>query len=158
MGGRNGGWADLVNLCHRHHLEAGERRTSERDVFKARYKIDLRQLADDLAKRYMPDLITAWAALSLGGYDLDALLGWIHRRMQREVEHRAYVRKAHSTARRTEESCGAAPGRFGCVWDGLPDLDRGALSWAVFGDLGVPYTSGPGHLAWELCEAAGWPS
>ncbi len=80
MGGCGGGWADTLPLCVRHHDEAGERRGSARAAFEARYKIDLRRLADDLAQHYMPNLAKAWTTGTLApGYDHDALFGWVRR-------------------------------------------------------------------------------
>lgn len=40
-GGVKGDKHDLVNLCHAHHEEAGEYRTSKRAEFEALYEIDL---------------------------------------------------------------------------------------------------------------------
>lgn len=87
MGGRGGGWADQAPLCAFHHRESGERRTEQRAKFEARYKVNLRQVADDLAARYMVGLAKAWLAGELQpGYDLDALLGWVRRFCERGHE------------------------------------------------------------------------
>jgi len=55
MGGAGGDRRDLVPLCSGHHLEAGERRTSARQAFEARYDLDLeaeaRRIAVDLDDR-----------------------------------------------------------------------------------------------------------
>jgi hypothetical protein len=50
MGGAKGDRRDLVPLCHRHHLEAGEFRTTQRTEFEKRYGIDLVAEADRIAR------------------------------------------------------------------------------------------------------------
>jgi hypothetical protein len=50
MGGCKGDRRDLVPLCHRHHLEAGEFRTTQRTEFEKRYGIDLVAEADRIAR------------------------------------------------------------------------------------------------------------
>lgn len=80
MGGCGGGWADIGPLCRVHHREAGERRTSQREAFEARYEISLRRVADEHARHYMSDLAKLWVAGALGpGYDREALFGWVRR-------------------------------------------------------------------------------
>jgi hypothetical protein len=81
---------------------------------------------------------------ALDTYELDALLGWVRRRMDR------------------------VPGQFRAAttngFDIVPVLfppDHDALAHAIMLDLGQPFTSDPSGehgLAWSLCEAVGWPS
>lgn len=84
MGGCGGGWADLVHLCVKHHEEAGERRTSARVAFEARYGINLSDLADENARPVMAILVREWERLD--GYDKEALYGWVRRQLARELE------------------------------------------------------------------------
>lgn len=88
MGGVHGGWADTVGLCTRHHREAGEQRTEARSAFDQRYAIDLRALADALAKDRIAGLVRAWLAdpNAVTGYDLEAMLGWTQRRTAPAVD------------------------------------------------------------------------
>lgn len=58
MGGAKGDRRQLVPLCARHHMEAGELRTSERGAFESRYGIDLlaeaKAIAEALDRKGMP--------------------------------------------------------------------------------------------------------
>jgi hypothetical protein len=49
MGGRGGDRRDLIPLCARHHLQAGEARTSQRADFERQYGIDLQVEAARIA-------------------------------------------------------------------------------------------------------------
>ena len=51
MGGAKGDRRDLVNLCAKHHDEAGEYRTSQRAAFEAKWGVDLMEEARKLAER-----------------------------------------------------------------------------------------------------------
>lgn len=51
MGGCKGTRRDLVNLCQRCHLEAGEARTSQRAAFEALHGVDLFAEAERIAVR-----------------------------------------------------------------------------------------------------------
>jgi hypothetical protein len=67
------------------------------------------------------------------------LLAWVAKAMARAVERRKARREFAS-------------------WDGLPDNDREALAHAVAVELDLdPEPHGEHGLAWDLCEAAGWP-
>lgn len=85
----------------------------------------------------------------LDDYELSALLGWVRRRMAREVEARR--------RRPTPAAAGGWPDED----DNTDDRDLEALSHAVAQDLGGDFTADPHGehgLAWALCEQAGWPS
>lgn len=169
MGGAKGGRFDIVPLCAAHHQNAGELGTSQRTDFQKRYGLDLRAEADRIALEHAPPLgirglARRWVAElaiasmeveatdeqvqlvckhePLNDYERDALLGWVRRRMEREVERRAAHARQWSVM-------------------GLDPYDREALAHAVMLDLGEPFTSDPHGehgLAWSLCETAGWPS
>lgn len=168
MGGSKGGRFDLVPLCAHHHDEAGEAKTSKRIAFEARHGLDLRAEADRIALEHpeplgIRDLAARWACGETPGgcgalppecqgpldaYESDALLGWVRRRMAREVDRREVRR------------CWPDHVEPGCQWDGLADDDREALAHAVAHDLGGDFTTDPHGehgLAWTLCEASGWP-
>lgn len=49
MGGANGDRMGLAPLCYGHHMEAGERGTTQRELFEAKYCIDLAVEADRIA-------------------------------------------------------------------------------------------------------------
>lgn len=50
MGGARGDLRNLINLCARHHDEAGEHRTSKRRAFEDLYGVNLMVEADRLAR------------------------------------------------------------------------------------------------------------
>jgi hypothetical protein len=56
MGSAKGDRFDIVPLCHAHHAEAGEARTSQREAFETRYGVNLRAEADRLAYLHEPPL------------------------------------------------------------------------------------------------------
>jgi hypothetical protein len=92
----------------------------------------------------------------LDAYEREALLGWVRRRMAREVEVRA--KRCDLRAIETPAALSSAMMHEG---DGLPANDCETLAHAVMRDLGEPFTSDPSGehgLAWTLCELAGWPS
>lgn len=77
----------------------------------------------------------------LADHERDALMGWVRREMEREVERRS----------------------AGQVGDDEPPFawDREAIAHRIMQALGAPFTEdtrGEHGLAWTLCEAAGWPS
>lgn len=158
MGAAKGGRFDIGPLCDRHHAEAGEAGTSQRAEFEKRWGIDLRLEADRIAlehaaplglrtvaRRWTAELAIASFEVeatpeqevrdhgTLSDYEWKALLGWTRRRME--------------------------------LWSGrLPYIagrpDREGLAHAVMLDLGEPFTLDPEGeygIAWDLCEAAGWP-
>jgi hypothetical protein len=54
MGAVHGTRFDLANLCHDHHTEAGEERTTARAEFEQRHRLDLREVADRIAVAHEP--------------------------------------------------------------------------------------------------------
>jgi len=176
MGGSKGDRFRLVPLCAAHHDEAGEEHTGQRSAFEARYGIDLDKEADriavehpdglgirGLARRHTeprcgcghewrtrPDGCDCLApANGLDTYELEALLGWVHREMAREVARRRGIREAHAPH-----------------LSGLPDNDSEALAYAVTLAFGGLFTEDPHGGLWvarSLCKAAAerfgrWPS
>lgn len=85
-----------------------------------------------------------WKVEPLDTYERDALLGWVRRRMEREVS-RLRARVSALAVAYGEHSVAAAGAR-------LEAADREALAFAVQEDLGAH------GYAMALCEAAGWPS
>lgn len=178
--------AHLVPLCDAHHREAGEAGTSQRAAFEQRYGLDLRAEADRIALEHprplgIRGLVDRWLIASthdgrgiLDPYEIDALLGWVHREMAREVEQRKYESRAWAEAMRLTVEAGE-PWVLG---EHLGLHDRDALAHHIALVLGDPFnedsqavhvrtlsgrTKGEHSLAWTLCEAAanrfgGWPS
>lgn len=56
MGGANSDKYKIAPLCHAHHEEAGEARTSKRAAFELRYGLDLIAEADRIAASHAPPL------------------------------------------------------------------------------------------------------
>jgi hypothetical protein len=79
---RKGGRFDLVPLCDRHHREAGEARTSEREKFEAKFGVNLRLLADAIAVNHerplgLCEVANLWAqSEAISSYDTAALFGF----------------------------------------------------------------------------------
>lgn len=174
MGGAKGTRLDLVPLCARHHSEAGEARTSARAEFEARYGLDLRAIADEIALAHEPPLgirglAKRWAFWHTGDpnmerqarhgplseVELAALLGWVRREAEREVERR-----------RASYGVGSPPSLEEIGRRRYYANDREALvqhiAYALWG--GKEDTSGVWTISLDsgrgeaLCEAAGWPS
>lgn len=93
MGGCNGCRFDLAPLCEKHHLEAGEWRTSARSDFEKRYGLDLRLIADRIAVEHVEPLglrgvATRWVFELPGDpapYEREALFAWVRRSADRTV-------------------------------------------------------------------------
>ena len=98
----------------------------------------------------------------LAAFEIEALLGWVHREMVREVARRAGLRSA---ATRLADAHGLDVSELCDGWDGLDDSDREALACHVAQLLGGAFVETiEGHFgpAWTLCEMAakrfgGWP-
>lgn len=170
--GAGGGRLDIVPLCTKHHAE---QHLVGIQSFAGAYQLDLRAEADRIAASHeaplgMRGLAQRWAhekeqpgdehyvLAPLDTYEREALLGWVRRRMGREVSQREYARKRAPLARKTEAAVGAPLNRFGCVWDDLDEADREALAYTVATDLHLDDPHGEHGIAWDLCELAGWPS
>jgi hypothetical protein len=94
--GAGGGRFDIVPLCHVHHREQHDRGIK---TFAAKYSLDLRAEADRIAVMHsdpigLREVARRWADAPDGvsgpaGYDLDALLGWCRREMDRSAAGKA---------------------------------------------------------------------
>lgn len=134
--GASGGRFDIVPLAPELHRE---QHAIGIKSFEAKYGLDLRLEADRIALEHAAPLglraaavdyaVVGFAAQTVNGnrYDLDALLGWVRRRMSRS------------------ESAAAARSL------GSPHV-RGAMLLDVANDLSLSIADGE-----ALCEAAGWP-
>ena len=180
MGGVNSDRYRLAPLCTRHHEEASEPGTSKRAAFEERTGIDLDKEADriavehpdglgirGLARRHTeprcgcgyewrtrPDGCDCLApANGLDTYELEALLGWVHREMGRAVE-------------RERVAFGFDAGVMCSSFEQLEEDGREALAHHIAQQLGDTFAEdehGEHGLAWQLCKAAaerfgGWPA
>ena len=179
MGACGGDRFGLAPLCATHHPEAGERGTSQRAAFEARYGLDLDGEADrialeherplgirGLADRWASGRAAALEAMGVHGdgateqsllewafqddeHGGEALLGWVRRELERETDRRC--------ARRCKSL------DLGPDWSGRVDWDsdRLALAYHVGQTLGGALEDP--NLALHLCAAAadrfgGWPA
>ena len=144
MGGVNSDRFKIVPLCRRHHEAAGEANTSKREAFEAEHGIDLLAAADQVALGHERPLgIRGLADRCKSGemadvYEVDALRGWLTRRMAEYVE--------------ACTKAGIGP------WDAseLGHMDDMA-SWMAL-DLFDDDDADGQSKARALCEWAGWPS